>query len=116
VTETVTVAETESVTVSETESESETETVSVTVAVSETVTGFPWTRRSSRTPDAGYRTADTGQRNPDAGFAPRRSGFVFVRQWASWSVASEDARIVALSGPYRVKAKGRFAASPSGEP
>jgi len=62
VAETVTESESVTVTVTEAETESETVTVTVTVAEAETVTGFPWTRRSSRTPDTGPRTPDTGLR------------------------------------------------------
>jgi len=37
------------------------------VTESETVTGFTWSRWSSRTPDAGPRTPDSGPRTPDSG-------------------------------------------------
>jgi len=39
-----------------------TETETETVTGSETVTGFTWSRWSSRTPDSGPRTPDSGPR------------------------------------------------------
>jgi len=42
--------------------ETETETETETVTESETVTGFTWSRWSSRTPDSGPRTPDAGSR------------------------------------------------------
>ena len=42
-----------------------TETETETVTESETVTGFTWSRWSSRTPDSGPRTPASGPRIPD---------------------------------------------------
>jgi len=48
----------ETVAETETETVTESETVTETVTESETVTGFTSSRRSSRTPDSGFRTPD----------------------------------------------------------
>jgi len=50
--------------------ESETETV----IESETVTGFTWSRCSSRTPDTGPRTPDSGPDDPFSGDYPMDQG------------------------------------------
>ena len=67
-----------------------TETETEAVTESETVTGFTWSRRSSRTPDPGLRTPDSGTLTETETETVTESETVTGFTWSRWSSRTPD--------------------------